>query len=124
RDVISNAAAPSAGRRIIPRAVLRFRLGMPAERIAGEVADVGQCRKVIAHRIETDLQGQFLLEKELLNGYFVETQILPLPENMLIREIAVGPVGGQAAAGAVRHRKARDGVRPNSQLVEIKAEAE
>ena len=61
RDVIFNAAAPSAGRRIIPRAVLRFRLGMPAERIASEIADVGQCRKVIAHRIETDLQGQFLL---------------------------------------------------------------
>src|SRR5207302_4069561 len=54
----------------------------------------------------------------------VETQVLPLPENLLISEVRSGPVRGQAAAGAVRHREARDRVRPDPQLVEIKAEAE
>ena len=96
---------------------------MPAERIVGEVAEIRQYGKIVAHRIEAELQGQLLCEQELLDAYLIETQILPLAKNRLVREVAIGPVR-KINAGAVGHRVARDGIRPNAQFVEIKAQTE
>jgi len=78
--------------------------------------------KIIAHRIKPDLHGQLLREQQRLDGDLVEAQILPLPINRMVREIAAGPVG-KVNAGAVRHGVAHNGVRPNAQLIEIKADA-
>lgn len=86
---------------------------MPAEFIAGEVAEIRQYGKIVAHRIETDFEGDLFFIEELLDTDLVEPRILPLAKDRLVRDIAAGPVR-KVDAGAVRHREARDGVRPNA----------
>ena len=97
---------------------------MTTECNVGEIADVGQCREIVAKWVEADLDGDFLREELLLDANFVEPQVLALPENFLIREVAPGFISGQIAPGAVGHGETRDGVLPNIELVEIEAEAE
>src|SRR6201987_3973144 len=121
--VIFDVTGPSAGRSIRPSAVVKEGDRMPAEFIVGEVAEVRQYGKIVAHRIETGFEGDLFFVEEFLHGDLVEPHILPLAKDRLVRDIATGPVR-KVDAGAFRHRVARDGVRPNAQFVEVKAEAE
>src|SRR5437868_10768180 len=97
---------------------------MAAKRHVHEIAYIGERRKVIAERVKTDLQSEFLVENELLDADFVEPQILALSKNFLIREVGSGLVGSEAAARAIGHREPRNRIGPGAQLAQIEAQAE
>jgi hypothetical protein len=70
-------------------------------------------------RIKADLQSEILLQKKFFDGDLVKSQILPLPENFLIHETGTGPIGGEAAAGAIIHSIGGPGVSRGSGGAEI-----